>query len=290
MQIAHGDETEVKVVQGGVRTGTIGMQYLLFGDPNSAGMFKFGLFRQSEGFFSPRHRHNFCQFRIQLDGQCEYGLSGKMPTGTIGYFPEGAYYGPQGPDVGDTFNATLQFGGPSGQGMVTIEQTAAAKKELDKIGVFKDGVFHRNPDVPGKRNMDGFEAVWEQVTGKELVYPEPQYPAPVVMLPQNYDWRRVPGAQGVELKTLGVFTDCQIPCAIYRLAPGASHSFDGRCVLLVTSGRGAVEGNIYRKYTALYLDTGEAARFKADLATEIVLLGLPDVAAMARTVVTEAAE
>jgi hypothetical protein len=174
--------------------------------------------------------------------------------------------------------------------MVTIEQTAAAKKELDKIGVFKDGVFHRNSDVPGKRNMDGFEAIWEQVTGKALVYPEPQYPAPIVMHPENYEWRRVPGAQGVERKVLGVFSDCQFPCVIHRLAPGASYSLDGRCVLLVLSGRGAVGDNIYRKFTALYLDTGEAARFKADLATEIVLLGMPDVAAMAQPVASQAAE
>ena len=41
---------------------------------------------------------------------------------------------------------------------------------------------------------------------------------------------------------------------------------------------------------ALYLDTGEEARFKSDLATEIVLLGLPDVEAMAQPFATEAAE
>jgi len=151
-------------------------------------------------------------------------------------------------------------------------------------------VFHRNPGVPGKKNTDGFEAVWEQIMGRPLVYPEPQYPAPVVMHPENYDWRRIPGAQGVELKTLGVFSDCQFPCAIYRLAAGTSYSLDGRCVLLVVAGRGAVAGNIYRKYTALYLDTGEEARFKADLATEIVLLGLPDVADMAQPFATRAAE
>ena len=138
--------------------------------------------------------------------------------------------------------------------------------------------------------MDGFEAVWEQVMGRPLVYPEPQYPAPVIMHPENYDWRRVPGAQGVEQKVLGVFSDCQFPCVLYRLTPGASYSLDGRSVLLVLSGRGAVEGAIYRKFTALYLDTDESARFKADLATEIVLLGMPDVAAMAQPFATEAAE
>jgi len=114
MQIAHGDEVPVVCDGGGVRTGKVGKQFLLSGDPASPGNFKFGLFHQYGDFFSPRHRHNFCQFRVQLEGLCEYGLSGKMDPGTIGYFPEGAYYGPQGPDAGDTYTASLQLRGPSG--------------------------------------------------------------------------------------------------------------------------------------------------------------------------------
>ena len=280
MQIAHGDEVPVVCDGGGVRTGKVGKQFLLSGDPASPGNFKFGLFHQYGDFFSPRHRHNFCQFRVQLEGLCEYGLSGKMDPGTIGYFPEGAYYGPQGPDAGDTYTATLQFGGPSGSGLLTPEQTAAAKKELVKTGFFKEGVFHRNPDVPGKRNMDGFEAVWEQVNGRDLVYPEPQYATAVMMHPDNYQWMPLAGASGVEEKLLGVFTDCQIPCAFYRLQPGATFTAHGRGVFMVMSGHGAVEGATFRRFTSVYLDTGETTRFKADQVSEILLLGMPDVAAI----------
>jgi len=280
MQIAHGDEVPVVCDGGGVRTGKVGKQFLLSGAPASPGNFKFGLFHQYGDFFSPRHRHNFCQFRVQLEGLCEYGLSGKMDPGTIGYFPEGAYYGPQGPDAGDTYTATLQFGGPSGSGLLTPEQTAAAKKELVKTGFFKEGVFHRNPDVPGKRNMDGFEAVWEQVNGRDLVYPEPQYATAVMMHPDNYQWMPLAGASGVEEKLLGVFTDCQIPCAFYRLQPGATFTAHGRGVFMVMSGHGAVEGETFRRFTSVYLDTGETTRFKADQVSEILLLGMPDVAAI----------
>jgi hypothetical protein len=280
MQIAHGEEVPVVCDGGGVRTGKVGKQLLLSGDPSSAGNFKFGLFHQYGNFFSPRHRHNFCQFRVQLEGLCEYGLSGKMEPGTIGYFPEGAYYGPQGPDVGDTYTATLQFGGPSGSGLLTPEQTAAAKKELLKIGFFQEGVFHRNPDVPGKSTMDGFEAIWEQVNGRPLVYPEPQYATPVMMYPDNYQWMPADGASGVEEKVLGVFTDCQIPCALHRLQPGATFTAHGRGVFLVMSGHGAVEGDTFRRFTSVYLDTGETTRFAADRVSEILLLGMPDVAAI----------
>jgi hypothetical protein len=280
MQIAHGDEIPVVCDGGGVRTGKVGKQYLLSGDPASPGNFKFGLFHQYGDFYSPRHRHNFCQFRVQLEGLCEYGLSGKMKPGTIGYFPEGAHYGPQGPDTGDTYTATLQFGGPSGSGLVTPAQTAAAKKELLKTGFFKEGVFHRNPDVPGKRNVDGFEAVWEQINGRPLVYPEPQYATPVMMQPEHYQWMPVAGADGLEKKVLGIFTDCQIPCALYRLQPGATFNARGRGIFLVLSGHGAVAGDTFRQYTSAYLDTGETTRFEADQVSEILLLGMPDVAAI----------
>jgi hypothetical protein len=280
MQIAHGDEVPIVCDGGGVRTGKVGKQFLLMGDPASPGNFKFGLFHQYGDFYSPRHRHNFCQFRVQLEGPCEYGLSGKMKPGTIGYFPEGTYYGPQGPDTEDTYTATLQFGGPSGSGLLTPEQTIAAKKELLKFGTFEKGVFRPNPDVTDRRNMDGFEAIWEHINGRKLVYPEPQYAAPVLMYPDHYQWMPVSGASGVEEKAMGLFTDCQIPCAMYRVQPGATLTAHGRGILMVMSGGGAVAGDRFRQYTSVYLDTGETTQFHANEVSEILLLGMPDVAAM----------
>ena len=280
MQIAHGDEVPIVCDGGGVRTGKVGKQFLLMGDPASPGNFKFGLFHQYGDFYSPRHRHNFCQFRVQLEGPCEYGLSGKMKPGTIGYFPEGTYYGPQGPDTEDTYTATLQFGGPSGSGLLTPEQTIAAKKELLKFGTFEKGVFRPNPDVTDRRNMDGFEAIWEHINGRKLVYPEPQYAAPVLMYPDHYQWMPVSGASGVEEKAMGLFTDCQIPCAMYRVQPGATLTAHGRGILMVMSGGGAVAGDRFRQYTSVYLDTGETTQFHANEVSEILLLGMPDVTAM----------
>ena len=290
MQIAHGDEVPIVCDGGGVRTGKVGKQFLLMGDPASPGNFKFGLFHQYGDFYSPRHRHNFCQFRVHLEGLCEYGLSGKMKPGTIGYFPEGAYYGPQGPDTEDTYTATLQFGGPSGSGLLTPEQTIAAKKELLKDGYFEKGVYHRNPGVPGKPTMDGFEAVWEHINGRKLVYPEPQYAAAVMMYTENYKWMPVAGAPGVDEKLMGVFTDCQIPCALYRVQPGATFAAKGRGIFMVMSGRGTVESDTFRLYTSVYLDSGETTAFKAEEVSEILLMGMPDVAAIQTHSPAEAAE
>jgi hypothetical protein len=79
---------------------------------------------------------------------------------------------------------------------------------------------------------------------------------------------------------MGVFTDCDIPCSLYRLDEGATFTPDHRGIYLVLSGHGVLEGAAFRKYTALYLDTGETASFKADQVSEILLMGLPNVADM----------
>jgi hypothetical protein len=208
MKIVHGDEVPCVTNTGeGVRSGQVGKQFLLFGDPASPGNFKFGLFRQYGDFESPRHRHNFCQFRVQIEGECDF-------------------------------------------------------------------------DVPGKKNTDGFEAVWEQACGRKLVYATPQYSRPVLMNPKGYRWMPLEGSVGVEEKALGTYSDCKIRCASYRLHPGATFNAAGRGIYLVLSGRGLIEGQTFRQYTAVYLDTGESTRFKATETSEILLLGMPDVAHM----------
>jgi hypothetical protein len=57
--------------------------------------FRFSCDRVSDGFFSPRHRHNFDQFRYALLGTINIGKGATLKEGECGYFPEGAYYGPQ---------------------------------------------------------------------------------------------------------------------------------------------------------------------------------------------------
>mgnify|MGYP001556296367 FL=1 len=92
----------------------------------------------------------------------------------------------------------------------------------------------------------------------------------------------VANAKGVAEKSLGTFSECRIRCALYRLDPGTDFAAQGRGIYLVLSGRGVVEGQTFRRFTAVYLDTGETARFKAGEISEIALLGMPDVASMMR--------
>jgi hypothetical protein len=280
MKIVHGDESPLVAVPT-TRSGTLNRQNLLAGETNTPGNFVCGIYYQTGDFASPRHHHNFDQWRLQLEGTCSFARNGTMKPGTLGYFPEAAYYGPQ---TSDEPNATVvvQFGGPSGNGYLGGAQFAAAVDALKAHGRFEDGVFHRNPGLPGKSTVDGFQAAWEHANGRPMVYPTPQYNDPILLETGAYRWSPLDGAPGVEVKSYGTFTDCAIRAASYKLDPGATLRACGRGIFLVLAGGGTLARGPYRRFTALYLDAGERAAFAARELTEIVLLGLPDVAHMKR--------
>lgn len=274
MKIVQGDQMPIDEEASNVRTGNLKKQVFLVGNEGTPGNFKFGLFYQTGDFYSPRHRHNFDQFRFQIEGDAHFDRNGTMLADSIGYFPEGAYYGPQS-SAGSNIVAVVQFGGPSGSGYLSQRQVNAAYEEMKKFGVFDKGVYRRNEGVPGKKNMDSFQATWEYANKREMAYPKPQYADPILINPAHFRWMALAGANGVEAKKLGTFTDCEIRCARYRVAAGSSFTGTGRGLFLVLSGEGSIGGEPMRRFTAAYLGDGEQATFQADETTEIQLLGLP---------------
>jgi hypothetical protein len=275
MKIVQGDEMPV-VTGRNLRQGNLNKQYLIHGETGSPGNFVFGIYNQNGDFFSPRHHHNFDQWRFHLEGE-NPGMG--MRPGVLGYYPEGAFYGPSKAEQ-PTATVLVQFGGPSGSGYLSQEQVYAAGDAMKALGRFEGGVYHRNEGVPGKKTMDAFEATWEFANKRKLVYPQPQYAAPLLIDTNNYRWMPLDGAPGVEEKAFGTFTDCKIRAGRYKLDPGATFRATGRGLFLVLSGAGSLEGEPFRKLTALYLDSGESAAFAAQETSEILLLGLPDVARM----------
>jgi len=139
MKIVHGDQVEWKR---GLqhRGGTFHYRHLLNGKPGTLDNFAINIGQLEGDFSSPRHRHNFDQFRIQIEGAMDFDRNGNMTAGMIGYFPEGAAYGPQ-ISKGRSVNAVLQFGGASGGGYLSQGEVDEATVALKKIGTFKDGVF-----------------------------------------------------------------------------------------------------------------------------------------------------
>jgi hypothetical protein len=276
MQIVHGDEVEWKR---GLqhRGGTFHYRHLLNGTPGTPGNFQFNVGQLEGDFASPRHRHNFDQFRFQIEGTMNFDRNGKMKAGTFGYFPEGAAYGPQSSE-GRAVTAVLQFGSASGSGYLSREQVFAGQEELKQFGSFEGGIFRRHDDVEGRRNTDGYQAIWEHVHGRRMEYPKPRYRDPIMVDPENYDWLPVGGMPGVTQKLLGTFTERQCGAALVRLVRGATYRGAARSVYLVLAGSGLAHDRAYRPLTALHLDAGESADIVAREPTELLRLVLPDLA------------
>ena len=94
MKIVQGDE--IPFERGlEYRGGTFHACRLMEGEAGTPGNFSLVIGRNSGDFYSPRHRHNFEQVRYQIEGALNFGRTGKMTPGMIGYFPEGLHYGPQ---------------------------------------------------------------------------------------------------------------------------------------------------------------------------------------------------
>jgi hypothetical protein len=281
MKIVQGDELQW---ERGLeyRGGIFHFRRLLEGEPGGIDNFQLSLGRMSGEFYSPRHHHNFEQVRFQLEGELDFARDGKMKTGMVGYFPEGAFYGPQSQDPATTpMTVVLQCGGASGSGYLSRNEVKAGMDALSAEGEFKDGVFRRPKDVPGKRNTDGYQAIWEYVNRRPMVYPKPRYSRPFMMDPANYQWVAVAGAPGAFERMLGVFTERRTVARFVRLDPGASYAADGRSIYFVTKGTGTVEGQPFRRLTTIYVNRGERAVLAAQDGAEMLHLGLPDLSGIA---------
>ena len=263
------------------RGGLFHFRRVLEGEPGRIDNFQFSMGKMAGEFYSPRHRHNFEQIRFQLEGTLDYDRDGKMTPGVVGYFPEGVFYGPQSQSADECpMTMVLQFGGASGSGYLSRNEVKAGMDALASQGEFKNGVFRRHGDVEGKRNMDGYQAIWEHANGRPMAYPEPRYSRPFLMNPAQYDWVAADDAPGLSEKLLGIFTERRTMARCLRLNAGASFTAKGRSIFVLLGGAGDIDGQAYRLYTVLFLEAGEHATFNATETTEMLQLGLPDLSPM----------
>jgi len=277
MKIVQGDELEwVRGLE--YRGGTFHYRNLIEGTPGTIDNFQLSMGRNDKDFVSPRHRHNFEQFRFQLEGDLNFARDGIMTPGMVGYFPEGTSYGPQTSEATAT-TFVLQFGGSSGQGYLSRKEVKQSMDALRATGTFDGGVYRCNEGEPGKRNMDGFQAIWEHVNGRPLQFPKPRYAQPIMMDQAHYEWVESEH-NGVSEKLLGVFTERRAEASLHRLKPGATLTGTGRAVYFAWNGAGRVDGQPLRLFTTVFLDRGERATFAADEQTDLLRFGLPDLRGM----------
>jgi len=255
----------------GHRAGRIEFKRLLHGTPGRPDNFELSLVRTFADYATPRHRHNFDQIRCGLSGAMNYAPHKDVVAGSVAYFPEGTFYGPQRM-AEESLVLLLQLGGASGQGFMPYEDLEAGHAALAARGTFVGGVY-RGPDG---RTRDGYEAVWEHVRGRPIAYPLPRFDEPILMWPAHGPWSR--GEAGVATKLLGVFSERGLELRSVRLEPGAVYEpppGPGARLLLVLAGGVRCDAEEIGLHGAACQAAGERVRVSATVAAELLVVGLP---------------
>lgn len=281
MQISHPESSPKYYEQAGnLRVGSRDVRTLLTGREGAPNNYKLG-YGVGEGeneWGTPRHHHNFEQFRHPIKGDYVIGKDEVLPAGWVGYFPESAYYGPQtmSPNL-EMF--TMQFGGPTGFGFWSVRQRRKGFDELSAKGKFEGGVYSwADPD--GKRhNQDAAEAMWEHINGRKIEYPLGRYRNLILMNPAAFAWEKEADASGVARKILGDFTERRIRVGFIRLDKGAMLNFGTEKApeaLVVKEGSVSHDGKTYARLSAFGVEGDESPiTLKANEACELYYMKMP---------------
>ncbi len=253
-------------------------KYLMRGDPSRPDNYELLSAVYGEGgTFSPRHRHNFDQFRFAIKNPLNIAPGKAIPQGQIAYFPEGAYYGPYDNPEGN-YLFIIQFGGAAGHGYYPQSEIKRAVGEMRKTGEFVKGIYTRTENGT-KTNQDAFEAIWEFLAGRKVSYPKPRQDGPIIIDPEAYAWMPVAGSPGLSMRDLGTFNERGAGAFQYRVDKGASARIapiSAIRVMMVLSGWIEAGGRDFGPLDAIELSAGEEITFKAD--EEAVIMGarMPD--------------
>jgi hypothetical protein len=244
-----------------MRDGKLDQKFLLQGEDDSPNNYLLNVgLTGSGGWGTPRHRHNFDQIRYVLKGKYPVSPHKIMEEGSVAYFPENVFYGPQDRPEGLEM-MVLQFGGASGSGFLSTPRREAANDALKLKGEFKNGIYTWIDKDGRKHNMDGSAACFEEATGRKLVFGEPRYDDVIVMTPNAYAWLESE-TPGVFTKSLGVFTERNLRMGFLKMKPGARLNTGSRSqieVFFMSEGSVAIDGKVYGNRTGIELLPSDAA-------------------------------
>lgn len=285
MKVTHGAAMAYESVGLKHRQGAPTFKLLLLGEEDTPGNFNLMLARQ-ETFYSPRHHHNFEQFRFAYKGDITLGEGEDwlLREGQLAYFPEGGWYGPQSDPDGPKEVMVLQFGGPSRQGYLSYEQLRKIQEEMmaKGSGTFQGGKFTPAGEGNGKGPIDGYEALWQHQNGRPMQYPVPRYRHPLLIDPAAFDWRQsnLEGNNHAWVRPLGTFSDGTVAVNHWRTDSDGRLKLAGqRAIQLLFFVKGTAElgGQTCREQSAVQLDPGEEAVISAGAdGFEILHFTLPE--------------
>jgi hypothetical protein len=259
------------------RQGRIDLRGLYRGDPRSPNNFEWSLVRMGTDYKTPRHRHNFSQIIMVLEGQHEWMPNAKKEAGTVTYISEGTYYGPQ--QGSGALLLTLQFGEASGNGFMSYEALGDGGKELAKRGAFANGVYTYFDEAGRKHNKDSYEAIWESVNGRPIQYSSTRYATPITIHPDAFQWVSCKTETGIFRKSAGTFTERGTSVEFLKYDAKARHRVrDLPAPELHFILKGALQSSrgVCGQQTALMFEPGDDEFLEAVEPTEEYVIKLPD--------------
>jgi hypothetical protein len=263
----------------GHRIGRIDFMRLLQGADGAPDNFELSIVRTGGDYFTPRHRHNFDQVRVCLEGAMNWAPGKDLRAGAVGYFPEGTYYGPQ-QDTHGSQVMLLQMGGAAGHGFMSYRQLNRGYEELKPRGAFKSGAFSWRDDQGRSHRKDGYEAIWEHINGRPVEYPPARYDEPIVMNPASFGWVPSERGDGVMVKRLGGFGERGLEFGFARAPRATVRRFENirqKELLFVMSGAVRVNGADLETHSAFEIDRGdEGTVLEVPVDSELFYIHLPD--------------
>jgi hypothetical protein len=259
MQIAEAQNAEIRPHDKDHRAGLLDNRILLCGEEGTPDNFKLNISYAREEWETPRHRHDFDQIRVPLEGEFIYAQDKVLKAGEAAFFPAGVYYGPQLRKRG-LLMMLCQLGSADGQGFVSTAQREAVFDQLKAKGTFKDGIYTYVDENSQKHNQDAAEAVREAATGHKVKYPTPRYGDIITMNLESYKWIVDPAQPGVTKRVLGSFNERTTEMGQLRLEAGATFNAGMQItteLLFLMHGKIEAAGQTYAEHTAFGLKPKE---------------------------------
>ncbi len=236
-------------------------------------------------FSTPRHNHTFQQIRFVEHGRANVAPGEDIEEGDIGFFPRGAYYGPQSREK-DTTVLVVQYGfnGEHQRGHYWESKRAATLERLNERGRIEKGRYiWTDKDTGETKTRDAVDALYDEryqmLKGKPLVIPPAGYEAPILMHPKAFSYFQA--GPGVEVKHLGQFFDQPGPNGDMRISMvrlnGGVYPLDAdRPYVAFTMSPGlVVDGRVCPEKTSVYSPRGDEGLISGEGGIEVIVYRFP---------------
>jgi signal peptidase I len=241
-------------------TRKIAEPYRYLGVSESDNETKFGAIHQiiSHGDESYRHKHNFDQIRLVIEGEMRLGKNIVAGPGDVVYFPESVMYGPTTYEDGHMF--LFQWPGVSEDGFyLHYDDVVAGLNEMRELGGeidFDRGGVWKYADG---RLDDVWEALGQHTLGRNVTYAEPRYGDVVVLRSNAFKSHPVAHGVNVGVKHLGFLNETGPNVKVLDFGPNSTlEAGKAQAQQIWTSFEGdfTYEGKDYPVRSILYLPPG----------------------------------